>query len=242
MPDKRNHRGAHPKDEQLFAAGAVNDLRAAVGDLSWLLTKGYAAPSSVKLVGDRYGLTRRQRLAAARSACSDQALAERSAKCVDAAALAGRDLAIDGFNLLITIESALAGAVILGGRDRTCRDLASVHGSYRTMAETIPALEMIGGELESLGVGDILWYLDSPVSNSGRLRSKMLHLASDRGWPWSVELAFNPDKLLLASDRIVVTSDSVILDGCAAWTNLARHIIGKSVPNAWVIDPGQPSK
>ena len=63
MPDKRTHRGPHPQDEKLFAPSAIDNLRTAVADFSLLLTKGYAEKSSLKLVGDRFSLTERQRLA-----------------------------------------------------------------------------------------------------------------------------------------------------------------------------------
>ena len=112
MPDKRKHRGSHPKDADLFAPAKLPDLRGAVADLSWLLTRGYAAPSSQKIVGDRYDLTKRQRVAMARSACGDGEFADRLAKRVDAAAVAGEPVAIDGYNLLITIEAALSGAPV----------------------------------------------------------------------------------------------------------------------------------
>jgi len=236
VSDKRKHRGSHPKDAELFAAAKLPDLREAVADLSWLLSRRYAPPSSQKVVGDRYDLTRRQRVAVARSACSDAALSDRLAKRVGIAALSGVAVAVDGYNLLITIESALAGGLILVGRDSTYRDLASIHGSYRTMAETIPALELIGRELAAAGVADALWLLDSPVSNSGRLRAKMLELAATHDWPWSVELHYSPDKVLIDSDRIVVTSDSIVLDGCRRWTNLARYIVDTSVEGAWIVD------
>ena len=42
MPDKRTHRGPHPSDTKLFAAGVIADLRTALADFSLLLTKGYA--------------------------------------------------------------------------------------------------------------------------------------------------------------------------------------------------------
>jgi len=42
MPDKRTHRGPHPADEKLFAAGAISNLRTAVADFSLLLTRSYA--------------------------------------------------------------------------------------------------------------------------------------------------------------------------------------------------------
>src|SRR5688500_10446127 len=53
MPDHRSHRGPHPEDAGLFAPAVHPTLRSAVADLSWLLTRGYADPSALKLVGDR---------------------------------------------------------------------------------------------------------------------------------------------------------------------------------------------
>ena len=77
MPDKRTHRGPHPADEKLFAAEAIGDLRAALADFSLLLTKGYAEKSALKLVGDKFSLTKRQRLAVMRGACSDKQVTSR---------------------------------------------------------------------------------------------------------------------------------------------------------------------
>lgn len=240
MVDCRRHRGPHPQDAELFASPRLPALRAAAEDLSWLLTRGYAPPSSLKLVGDRHGLTVRQRVAVARAACSDAARAQRRARCTPLPRLAGRGIHVDGYNLLITLEAALAGGVVLAGRDGTFRDLASMHGSYRTMAETLPALERIGQGMAALGVSRARWLLDAPVSNSGRLRARMLALAAERGWPWEVELAANPDRELIACADLVVSSDSVILDAAAGWVNLARHLVETHVPQAWVVDLCEP--
>ena len=238
MPDRRRHRGPHPQDAELFAPAHIVPLRQAVADLSWLLGRGYAPPSAVKIVGDRYELTTRQRIAVQRTACTDAALSGRIERQVGVGRLAGREIAIDGYNLLVTIESALAGGIILAGRDGTCRDLASMHGSYRSMAETRPALELIGQTLLDLGVLETQWALDSPVSNSGRLRARMLEMARQNEWHWTVELLPNPDRALMEQPNIVITSDSVILDGCTNWANLARHIVQTHVPQAWVVDLG----
>ena len=56
MPDKRKHRGPHPEDRQLFSPQQLNGLQSATRDLNWLLSRGYAVNSSLKLVGDRYQL------------------------------------------------------------------------------------------------------------------------------------------------------------------------------------------
>ncbi len=140
MPDKRTHRGPHPADAKLFAPKAICDLRLALADFSLLLTKGYAEKSALKLVGDRFSLTERQRQAIMRSACSDQQLGPRKQRQVKLADLAGRAIAIDGYNVLITIEAAMSGACVFKGRDGCLRDLASIHGTYRKVTETIPAV------------------------------------------------------------------------------------------------------
>jgi hypothetical protein len=236
MPDKRSHRGPHPADEKLFAPGAISDLRSALADYSLLLTKGYAEKSALKLVGDKFSLTQRQRLAIMRSACSDQHLASRSERCIKVSDISGRPIAIDGYNILITVEAAMSGGVIFKGRDGCFRDLASIHGTYRKVAETIPAVELIGRFLHQIGVGKALWLLDSPVSNSGRLKTLIGELADKNNWNWEIQLLLSPDAELIKTDQIVASSDSVILDGCRKWTNLAAEIILQKIHSATIID------
>jgi len=236
MPDKRTHRGPHPADEKLFAENKISDLRAALVDFSLLLTKGYAEKSALKLVGDRFSLTERQRLAIMRSACSDQQLASRNQRCVALKTLAGQPIVIDGYNVLITIEAAMSGGVIFKGRDGCYRDLASIHGTYRKVTETIPAVQLIGQFLQEIKVDEALWLLDSPVSNSGRLKTLIGELAGKGNWNWEIELLLSPDAKLIKSAAAVASSDSVVLDGCKRWTNLAAEIITQKFPSATVLD------
>jgi len=236
MPDKRQHRGPHPEDGKLFAPEALGGLRSAMADYAMLLSKGYAQKSSLKLVGDRFSLTERQRIALMRSTCSDEQLASRLGRRVALEDIAGRRIAIDGYNVLITIEAAMSGAVILKGRDGCCRDLASIHGTYRKVSETIPAVELFGRFLWEIGVREALWLLDKPVSNSGRLKTLIGELAEENDWPWEVELAMSPDAALIKGDTIAATSDSAILDACKEWFNLATEIISSKLDSVWLID------
>ena len=242
MPDKRTHRGKHPEDERLFAPRHLDALRTAVAEFSWLLTRGYAHDSALKLVGDRHDLTVRQRTAVMRSACTDQALAGRRQRCISPADARNQSLGIDGYNLLITIESALSGGMILVGRDGCYRDLASIHGTYRRVEETLPAMELIADALARMDPSRIDWYLDRPVSNSGRLKALIADLLEDRAArsiadaTWNIELVNNPDKILATYGAPVVTSDSVVLDECGPWLNLAAEIIDTATPSAWKVD------
>jgi hypothetical protein len=213
-------------------------LQRAVGHLSWLLTRGYAVTSALKLVGDRFELTERQRKSVLRSSCSDQALARRLASCVKPEHIAGRVLHIDGFNLLTTIEAALAGGVLILGRDGCLRDMASMHGSYRKVAETWPALIAIGEALAPWQPAECVWYLDRPVSNSGRLSRIILETAIEHGWNWRAESLPDPDKFLRKSPEIVVSADSAVIDQATAWLNLAAYVVACRIPTAEMVPLG----
>jgi hypothetical protein len=236
----QSHRGAAPKDAKLFGPRQVPALNAATGDLCWLLDRGYAVRSSVELVGNRYNLSARQRIAVSRCACSGSAAKRRQEIQVDPSAMAGRELWLDGYNVVTVLESALAGGIILLGRDGCCRDVAGIHRRYRKVDETTPVLRMIGETTAQWGIPCVRWWLDKPVSNSGRLKSLICDMAASAGWNATAELVFNPDRTLWESGQVVATSDSVILDRCRLWLNLTRHIIFARVPNARIVDLSTP--
>ncbi len=238
MPDTRTHRGPDPRDAAGFGPSSWPTLRVAVSDFSWLLGRGYAPVSALKLVGDRGNLTERQRQAVRRASCSEEKRARREANRASSEELAGCVLVIDGFNVLTTIETALGGAVVLLCRDGTYRDIAGVHGTYRKVAETLPALETVASVLGKLAVPRVEWLFDRPVSNSGRVRSLVLQTAAEHAYQWSVDLVDNPDRQLQESSEIIATADSGILDAGPRWFNLARHVIDTACPSAWIVDLG----
>jgi hypothetical protein len=190
----------------------------------------------MKLVGDRWTLTERQRLAMRRAACSDEARTGRLANRAMTSQVNGRKLLIDGFNVVTTVEAALGGGVVLRCRDETYRDIAGVHGTYRQVAETIPALRLVGQMVFDLNAAEVRWLFDRPVSNSGRIRGILLEIVEQNGWNWTVELLNNPDAELRSSPDIVATADSAILDRCVCWLNLARLVIDAHCPEARIID------
>ena len=140
---------------------------------------------------------------------------------------------IDGFNLMITLEVALSGSLLLEGDDGTIRDLAGLRGTYQIVDKTERAAELIFSFLADLGVQDAIFYLDQPVSNSGRLKTLLLEKA--QGFPVHVtaEVVPNPDRILWGKEG-VITSDAIILNECVTWYNLARRIIESAIPQAWI--------
>ena len=236
MTETRGHRGADPRDAEAFGPSSLPSLRAAVSDLSWLLGRGYAPVSALKLVGDRWSLTERQRMAVRRSACSDDDRARRAAARLDASALSGGALWIDGFNVLTTIESTLGGGVVIHCRDGTFRDIAGVHGTYRRVVETSPALALLASRIATLRVGSVRWLFDRPVSNSGRIGALVREIAREAALRWSVDLVDDPDPVLKAATVPIATADSVILDARPRWYNLAREVVEGTDHRDRVID------
>lgn len=235
-PDTRKHRGAHPADAALFGADQLTALRTATAELSWLLTRDYQTASGLKLVGDRHGLTARQRLAISRAACSDQSRERRSRHSISMGDVAERSLIIDGFNLLITVEAALSGGVLIVCRDNCIRDLSGVHGSYRSVQETEPAIRLIGVTLEKARPARVQWLFDRPISNSGRLARKVIGLAEQYHWPWSAKVVFNPDREILSSGATAITSDSAILDRTESWVGVGAYLVQHQLKDSWLLD------
>ena len=111
-----------------------------------------------------------------------------------------------------------------------------MHGNYRKVQETIPALCILGELLAEWGVTSCRWLLDQPVSNSGRLKTVIQEIAEERDWNWQTFLVRDPDRDLIRADQIVATSDSQILDQAMRSFNLARFAIESRVPDAWIVD------
>lgn len=233
----RGHRGLHPQDEaQFLRPEAVATLRTAAGDLAWLLARGYAPDASLKLVGDRYALRKRQRNALQRSALAPERAAARRARQVAPDALRGRSVLMDGFNQVITVEVAFSGGVLLRGPDGALRDLASVHGTYRLVSETPRAVEALAAWLQGAGVAAVRVLLDAPVSNSGRIAGLIRRIAARDSLPWTVELVQSPDAMLKAASDVVATSDGAVLDAGPAWLDLAGAVVAADAPGARVLD------
>ncbi|MCP4443177.1 MAG: DUF434 domain-containing protein [Aureispira sp.] len=229
------HRGKHSSDDKIFTPKWQAVLKEAAQDLSFLLGRGYADKSSLMLVGNRYQLNTRQQKALMRISCPSDRIGLRKGKELKPEAIKDQKIIIDGYNLLITIEVALSGGLLFDTMDNCYRDIASLHGTYKKVEETIPALELVGEALQKLEVKEVLWYFDAPVSNSGRLKVLLYELAGKYGYSWQIELVNNPDKTIIEHNQISVSCDGWIIDETDQWFNLARYVIEDSIPQAEIL-------
>jgi hypothetical protein len=155
--------------------------------------------------------------------------------------LKGEYIDIDGFNLVILLEAAIGGGMIFDCADGTFRDLSSIHGTYRMVEQTRDVIEWAGKWFEQQGLAGACWWLDAPVSNSGRLAAAIRDLCEVHGWKWQVEVTPYVDKELSKSPNIVVSTDKIILNKCQRWVNLGRMLIEDAasqgqLTDIWIIE------
>jgi len=160
---------------------------------------------------------------------AQSAVRSRQATACGVEDLQGATVAIDGFNLLILLEGALSGAYLFKGLDGVYRDISGVHGSYKRVAQSAKAIDLVGQTLVALGVQKVYWYLDKPVSNSGRLKVRLFEKAAAAGYDWEVELVYNPDKAVAEHHGITISADGWVLDESKKWFNLTAYLLEKAL-------------
>lgn len=231
---KTSKRGFDLNDKRWFSEKELLKLRKAHEEIKWLLDRDYKLESIMNFVGGRYQFSTRQRDALKRGTCNTENEIFRKSKKLNINNLKDKTLNIDGFNLIISLEVALSGGTLIVGDDGLIRDLAGLRGTYKLIDKTDIAIEYIFKFLESKEVKVINIYLDSPVSNSGNLKIRILELSNKYKIITNVILVNNADVVLEKLDY-VVTSDSTILDKCDSYINLSKNIINDYIPKANLI-------
>ena len=215
-------RGYVPEDERNFSAEALKIMRTASRHISYLINEGYDLKQASIFVGNHFLLSERQRLAIMRSLAADSQLKRRREKQVSLAEISGREVWIDGFNTIITLEVVFSDSILLSCMDGTIRDLAALRGTYRLIPETSKAIRLMCDILRDADVGKVNILLDQPVSNSGRLKARIADIAEEDPFDLDIQVRKDVDRELYNKEN-VITSDSVILDHCVSWINLMEE-------------------
>ena len=223
-------RGYLPGDEREFTGTAQKTLRRAAQELYFLLNRGYPVKSASTFIGNHYLLSERQRIALSRVVSAREEILLRRAK----ERPSGETVQIDGFNTIITLETALSGSPVFRCMDGTFRDLAGLRGTYRLIDKTDAAIQRIFVRLQELAIRRAVFWLDAPVSNSGRLKVRIAEIAEARSFDVGIEIADHVDQRLYSFPN-VISSDSVILNRCPSWINLNGGILS-DIPGVWSID------
>jgi len=217
-------RGYVPEDERNFAPEAIHIMQTASRHVRYLINEGYDLKQASTFVGNHFLLSERQRLAIMRSLATDEQLAGRRNRQVQITDLGEKEVWIDGFNTIITLEVMFSEGILFECMDGTIRDLAALRGTYRLIPETSEAVRMMLQALQKARISKATILLDEPVSNSGRLKALIADIGEEFGFELDIQILRDVDRSLYGREN-VITSDSVILDHCISWVNLAAECI-----------------
>ncbi|NJE45832.1 DUF434 domain-containing protein [Thermococcus sp. GR7] len=183
-------------------------LRDAYVDLKYLLNRGYRKSYALEFVANHYRLTKKERHLLARCVFSDGWIREVEGKLLKPEELVGKVLAVDGFNVLITLESLLDGKAILC-EDGLIRDL-KYQGRYRINERTGDLLTKIAMALKELGIKKTVFFYGKNVPGSGEVKRLTEEKLKEFDIPGEVKLVKSPDFELKAFE-VVATADVGII-------------------------------
>lgn len=92
-----------------------------------------------------------------RRLATKEQLAERSRK--EVSAVSGRDVFIDGFNIVIMLEVLLSDSILFSCMDETVRDLSALRGTYRIIPETQGAVRLLLEALREMEVREKIVFI-----------------------------------------------------------------------------------
>ncbi len=209
-------------------------LKDAAYDLRFLLNRKYRKKGALTFVSNKYVLSMHERNYLARAIHSNFISASRMDKIVNLSQITDQSLFIDGYNVLITLESIIRGDYdsIISCDDGVIRDINAIFGKYKCNKTTESSLNNILSLINEYKPLNVTFLFDKQVSFSGKLANLIRNLFRVYGLEWEVTLSKNVDfelvKLANARNGIVATSDGIIIDKVNKIIDLPFYFLKKS--------------
>ena len=215
------------------------NLPEAAADFRFLLARGYPRQNALALVGNRYGLDHTARQLLHRGVFAPEVAAARRAKLRRLRDLPGRPLALDGHNVLITLECAGRGLPLVAADDGFIRDVGEISGAFKVSPATDRVLELLADYLADHTTGPVEVFYDAPLSLSGELARRTREVFASRNLSVQAAAVPVPERLLSGFTGAIATSDTALIDAHATVVDLAGEIIRRH-PSWRLIDLRQP--
>ena len=205
-------------------------LQEAKKDFQYLLDRGFPRTGALNFVGNHYLLDEVQRNYLNRSVFSKKKKEARKKKLILLADVKDKNVIIDGYNVLITVESICNSGeeFLVSCDDGVTRDIEAVFGKYKKNENTQEALNSIISLLKMFNPKNVLFFYDSPVSMSGELAKTTQELLKSLKVQGDAQTADNVDAELVRLSQelggIVATSDGIIIDRVETVLDIPSYI------------------
>jgi hypothetical protein len=213
----------------------LKELQKAAEDFRYLLNGGYPRKPSLELVGNRYGLTFDERHLLHRGVFSDVDSKSRRKRKIPIGKVRNRDLAIDGYNILITIEAGLSDRPLILGDDGFIRDISGLSGNFKKTEKTEEALQLILEIVKRVKPHQTLFLFDAPISMSGRLAQEVRDLLKKENLSGDAKAVKVPEQILIGFPGVIATSDTAIINQSKEVVDLAADIIVQKIRSKSII-------
>jgi hypothetical protein len=179
----------------------------------WLLSRGYPQKSSLKLVGDKFMLTRDMRQVLYRGISSGEKAEARKERL--GSVLKGELVLIDTYNVLFTVNNYLLGRPLFISNDGMLRDAGEMRGRIVNKPVFSRAVGLMLEILREWPAASYIHYLDEPIPFSGRLSIELSKDMVQMGIEGEALTVKSPDQMLMNQKcDAICTSDTAIIDHC----------------------------
>ncbi|MFA4641076.1 DUF434 domain-containing protein [Pyrococcus kukulkanii] len=176
-------------------------------DLKFLLNRGYRKSSALEFVTNHYRLPAEGRYFLARCVFPDSWIIGVYGKLVRTAGDA--ILGVDGFNVLITLESLLDG-IAIRCEDSLIRDI-KYQKKYKVNERTWEVLRLMVRSIKLVGPREVAVFYGKSVPKSGQVKKATQELLEELSISGRVELVKSPD-FELKKFEYVATADTGIIE------------------------------
>ncbi|RJX35410.1 MAG: hypothetical protein C4525_04115, partial [Desulfarculus sp.] len=156
--------------------------------------------------------------------------AARRARLRPLAAAAGQAVALDGHNVLITLETALNHGRLVLADDGLVRDIAELGRHHQPGPGTLAAARLAVGSLARAGAASALVLLEKRLPRSGELAARLRELLTEAGLAGQARAVAVPEEGLSGFAGLVASSDRAVVDQAAQPLDLAGEIIRRMSP------------
>ena len=197
----------------------------AADDIRHLLSRGYPRTGVIRFVSDHYRLLNRDRHILMRVVIEPEIAASRISKKISCADIRGKNIVIDGYNVIIATESVISGEPVFLCDDGFIRDIRGVFRNYKNPDRGVcrQILEMLS-EHEP---GSVIFLFDAQISKSGVLARHIRGLLPEYSLSGDARTSRHVDFDLKHCGSIVATGDGHIIDEVESAVDIPGCIIRK---------------
>jgi hypothetical protein len=186
--------------------------------------RGYPKESAIRFVSDHHRLLEEQRFVLSRVVVPSDVAKARRDKIQPMEALYGRALFIDGYNVLISVESLLGGKPVYLCDDGILRDVQGIFRSYRTSDLTALALDAIFDLLPYARLARAEVFLDQQISMSGQLAELIRRIMAEHEISGTARTTQDVDRQLKKIEGVIATADGNVIDAATEVVDIPREI------------------